>query len=288
MPPTQNYCVQLRGPNVLKNVHVAVPVHLANALKWGKPSVDTASIDARESPTSTHEPRMSISYQPREGDPHLQMSASAEELTRLLANWSINPADANAAGVTDIKITPAGNFNGRAHMLTFAPAPQEQMTENHQSENALDPAKILDILASTLTIAAVASEQVKKRRDPKHVVNQWTRTEYRVDGGSVILTRQNTGNETVITVDDLATANENDKRLISTWAAAAQTFFNSWASIYPKRQSSADPEVNAEVEKRLDDLQHSMCAELTKLKQFVERTHKKLSGFEAVETVCQG
>jgi hypothetical protein len=288
-PPTETYCVQLSGPNFLKDVHVAVPVHLANPFTFGRPSVLPAFVGTPLGPSATQEPRMSISYQPREGDPLLRMSASAEELNGLVANWSINPVDVGATGVTDIKITPARKFTGSPPILTFDRVPQEKGTASHQGESAPDPAKILDILASSLTIAAVVAEQVKKRHETKHIESPSTaRTEYRVEDGVLVLADENGARETVLTSDDLAASHEDDKRLISTWAASIQTYFNLWTSIYPKRQSSPDPAINAQVEKRLDELQHCLCADLTRLKQFVEGTGRKLAGFHAVEAVCQG
>jgi len=266
-PPTGKYCVEMRGQNFFKSVHVEVPVHQANPFSWGHFSQGA----------TVEEPGMTILYQHAPGAPHLQMSATAKDLQWLVDQWTNGSVDVKATPVTEFKITPANEYKGVAHMLTLNPV--------QQKESGIDYAKILDVIAAVLSIAEVVAGQAEKRRKDAH---EPARNSYRVEDGALVRTAESGAKETVLSQEDLEKSKENDRQLIATWAAYIQTLFNTWNATYPKLSGSPDAAVNAEVEKQLDEVQHSMCATFTQLKQFIEGTGRQLAGFDAIQAVCRG
>jgi hypothetical protein len=173
------------------------------------------------------------------------------------------------------------------------PAAPEPTPEPKGHESRGDALKIgeevLAAIAPALEIAVLLAKQMKERRDSRHHEDPSPASrQYRLEGSSVVLRTENGITQTVITKDDIVKSDDDDRRLISAWTASITNLYHRWTDIYPKREMSVDPVVNREVEAELDKLQTSFCADLKKLKRFVERAGKPLPGFEAIEAACQG
>ncbi len=65
-----------------------------------------------------------------------------------------------------------------------------------------------------------------------------------------------------ITSDDIENLSEADRKMIEMYEKSMRDTFDIWQAVYPQRNSSADPVVNAKIKKQLSELAKSFCADL--------------------------
>jgi len=229
---------------------------------------------------------MAISYQATQDAPHFVVYADAEYLKRTLDNWVKQPLDLGALPVDRIEITPvSGPTVGRTPIPTLNPQPQQKPDESkqHSPEAPISFHTILDEIASSLSIAATMGEYLRRRAKseareaPAQAVKQ-----VRLDHDAVSWTTASGVEHTVITKAEVENSEETDRRLIMTLSASIRKHFNLCATLY------TDSDISVAAATRSDELQHSLCADFTKLKGYIERTGRALAGFEAIEVVCRG
>lgn len=273
-PPLQNYCVETRGPDGIKRYQFAVPIHHANPFAFAR----TPALDPfwkAEWPETPGEP-VKISYQPTEGAPHLEMNAPPEVLHALGTNWAKAPITFRPGEVTDVRITPAKDAGGDTHILILQP--------EHKAEE-IDWSKVLETLAAGLGLLEKVAEWRKKRREEAATESKVPPC---VEDGALVLAGEGGAKEVVLRTEDLAKAEENDRKLVAAWGTSVQSLFDQWTAALQQRELSADPVVNAEVDARITTLEKSMCDNLTRLKDYVRRTGRSLAGFQTMQAVCQG
>jgi hypothetical protein len=208
---------------------------------------------------------MSIVFQPTVDAPQIAIDANPEDVRRKMSVLFPYLVDFPMQDVTRIEITPAG-------IPTLDPAPKKvddtKQGESGKPAEPVDAAKVLDIIASILTIGGVVAEQVKKRHKKS------------AEAPAAVAPTP------VVAKSDIDQLDEDSKRLIIGLGESVQRNFKIWSAAWPKRDQSADPVVNARVEVQLDELQDTFCADFTKLRNVVEKMGRRLEGFEAVKVVC--
>ena len=73
----------------------------------------------------------------------------------------------------------------------------------------------------------------------------------------------------VITYQDIARLDDRSQNLIMTFEQSMERTFQIWEKVYPQRDVSADPVVNARVEAQLDDLAKKFCADMGHIFNFL-------------------
>ncbi len=105
--------------------------------------------------------------------------------------------------------------------------------------------------------------------------------------GNIILFKR--GQEIVenITADDMATLDPQSKNLIEAYEKSMESSFRLWTIVYPQRNSSPDPLVNARVEEQLRNLAHRMCYDLKNIFEFLNSIGKYLEDhYNHVRHIC--
>jgi hypothetical protein len=92
--------------------------------------------------------------------------------------------------------------------------------------------------------------------------------------------------EQLVDKRDIESLDENSKKFIETLADSCKRAFELWSAVYPKRNSSADPIVNARVEQELSEIRSKCCSDYKQLVGFSEKIGKMLKGYSAFETLC--
>ena len=107
-------------------------------------------------------------------------------------------------------------------------------------------------------------------------------------GNQINFTRQDNHMDIqTITADDLRNLDENSQRLIQAREESMQRQFELWTIIYPKRNDSADPVVNARVEQQLKDITKTMCNDLTKILYYLQSIGKYLHDhYDHIYNIC--
>jgi hypothetical protein len=264
--PGSKYYVKAIGPGFMHAFNVTIPNHLAGSIYMG---------GTRLVPAGSAEPGMLISYQATPEAPQILVNANAEHFRSQLSDWLKTPLDFGTRTVDRIEISPVPTLNP-------ALAPKAPETKEHAPE-APSESHILDEFASSLSIAATAGEIIRKRLKSKpEEASSPSVNQVRRDHDTVSWTPANGARQTVVTREDVERLDDPDKRLIAALCASIRKHFDAWAAAYPDRDASADAAAKA------GDLQHSLCADLTKLRGYIQKTGRQLTGFEAIEVVCQG
>lgn len=91
-----------------------------------------------------------------------------------------------------------------------------------------------------------------------------------------------------VTADELTKLDAQSQQLIIAIQTSMNQQFNLWTQIYPKRNESPDPLVNAKVKEQLKGIGRTMCGDLGKILSFLERDlHKSLQDhYGAIRSIC--
>lgn len=91
-----------------------------------------------------------------------------------------------------------------------------------------------------------------------------------------------------ITAADLAKLDVNSRKLIEALEKSFQRQFDLWTKVYPTRDVSPDPVVNAQVDQRLEDILGKMCADLGRLFAYLDSIGKYLEDhYGEVRYLCR-
>jgi len=97
------------------------------------------------------------------------------------------------------------------------------------------------------------------------------------EGNKIVLKRGDQAIET-ITAEDLNTKlDSQSKALIQSFEDSMQDQFNLWTKVYPKRNTSPDPIVNAQVQLRLKEIGKQMCSDWKQILQFLNQLNYSLA-----------
>jgi len=273
--PLENYLFTFSGPGFSKTCDVSIPNHLAGSIY-----LDEAKLSA----AGSQEPGMIISYQPTPEAPHIVLNADADHFKSKLGDWLKAPLDFSTLTVDRIEITPARGLpagGAPTPVLTLAPQTKTESKEP-APEAPISFHQILDELASTLSIAATAAEYIRRRgKSAGSETASKAVKQVRLDHDAVSWTAEDGVPHTVIAMPDLEKLDGTDRQLILTLMASIRRHFTLWTLVYPDRDLSPAAVTQS------DELQRSLCGDLSRLKGYIEKTGRQLAGFEAIEVVCQ-
>lgn len=141
-----------------------------------------------------------------------------------------------------------------------------------------DPVTVLTAVAIVLKIIDSLTGQwdrfFKKRNEreperPHRVTTEQTQPD-------IIVVKEHGRPVETITAADIAKLDANSRKLIEALGKSMQRQYDLWTRVYPTRDQSPDPVVNAQVEQRLEDIMGKMCADLGKLFAYLDSIGKYL------------
>ncbi len=152
----------------------------------------------------------------------------------------------------------------------------------------MDPLTVLGAVSTTLGIIDKISGQIEryKKKQPEPAAPPQPSVLSARVGNEVVLSRYGTPFEK-ITPDDFKNLSENDQRLIKALEDAMQRNYRLWTTVYPQRNASPDPLVNARIDAQLDQIAKDMCGDLERILRFLESLGKQLQDhYASIRFVC--
>jgi hypothetical protein len=152
----------------------------------------------------------------------------------------------------------------------------------------MDPIATISAISAALKVVDQVSNQidrfVHKRPEPAKEPPHKVTAEKNAD--TIEVKEQGRTVET-ITSDDIKKLDENSRKLIKALEDSMQSNYDLWTKVYPKRDRSADPVVNAQIDAQLTDIAKKMCVDLNKIFRYLDSIGKHLSDHYAhVQFVC--
>ena len=152
----------------------------------------------------------------------------------------------------------------------------------------LDPGTTITAIATTLKIVDSVTGQwdrfFKKREE--HELDKPHRVTSELEQGEIVVKEHGKPVET-ITAQDVAKLDENSRKLIDALEKSMQRQYDLWTKVYPTRDASPDPVVNAQIDQRLEDIAKKMCADLGKLFRYLDSIGKYLDDhYDHVRFLC--
>ncbi len=153
----------------------------------------------------------------------------------------------------------------------------------------VDPTTLIGAVSTVLNIVDQVSNQLDRFKDqepepavePKHAI---VATRERPD---TIIVREHEREVERITAADLERLDEASQGLITAFQASMESNYQIWITVYPKRNQSADPMVNAQVNQQLKETAKSMCSDLDRILRYLDSIGKHLQDhYSHVRFVC--
>lgn len=153
----------------------------------------------------------------------------------------------------------------------------------------MDPITLIGAVSTILNIVDQVSNQLERfnkdepepAEEPVHGV---IATRERPD---TIIVRDHGHEVERITAADMETLDEADQGLIKALEASMERNYQIWIAVYPKRNQSADPIVNAQVNQQLKEVGKGMCADLDRILRYLDSMGKYLEDhYGQVRFVC--
>ena len=128
---------------------------------------------------------------------------------------------------------------------------------------SLDPIGTLSAISAALSIVDKISGQIKRLREKKPEPAQESphSVQAKKVGNTIVVEREGNVVQT-ITHQDIAKLDNSTQDLIKTFEQSIEKNYRIWKVVYPQRDASPDPVVNAQVEAKLNDLAKKFCADL--------------------------
>ena len=153
----------------------------------------------------------------------------------------------------------------------------------------MDPITLIGAVSGVLNIVDQVSNQLDRFREDKpepaeEPAHGTIATRERPD---TIIVRRHGHEVERITAADLERLDEADQGLIKALEGSMQRNYQIWTMVYPTRNQSADPMVNARVNQQLQDVAKSMCADLERILRYLDSIDKYLEDhYGQVRFVC--
>ncbi|BCA55327.1 hypothetical protein W02_24670 [Nitrospira sp. KM1] len=159
-------------------------------------------------------------------------------------------------------------------------------TPAHSTVLITDPVTIIAAVAGALTVMGKVAKQIEawftgKPEKPSSPVTAEQQS------GSILVKENGQIIET-ITSDELNSLDQRSKMLIRALSKSIDNTYVIWAAVYPYRNDSSDPIVNAKTNKQLNEIANNMCSDLTRLLDYIEGLGKKMpTDYTSVHRVCE-
>jgi hypothetical protein len=154
----------------------------------------------------------------------------------------------------------------------------------------MDPVTVIGAISTVLTIVDQVSNQLKRFREkqPEPEQEPTHRITTHRERPDTIIVREEGREVERITAGDIAKLDENSRKLIKALEDSMQQQYDLWVEVYPKRDQSADPVVNARVNRQLKEIAMKMCADLERIFQYLDSIGKYLDDhYGHVRFVCE-
>jgi len=152
-----------------------------------------------------------------------------------------------------------------------------------------DPITTLTAISAALSIVDKISGQIKRfwKKEPEPAQEPPHSVQAKKVDDTIVVERQGTVVQT-ITGNDIAKLDQNTQGLIKTFEQSIEKNYKLWKAVYPQRDASPDPVVNAQVEAKLNDLAKKFCADLGHIFKYLGSIGYELEDHYAdVRYVCQ-
>jgi hypothetical protein len=137
-----------------------------------------------------------------------------------------------------------------------------------------DPLITLGAIATVLKIVdSVTGQWDRYLGKPKSPKPHRVTTEL---AGDTIIVKESGQQVETITAADLTKLDPNSCQLIESFEKSMQRQFDLWTKVYPTKDMSTDPVVNAQVEQRLNDIMKKMCHDLGEIFGYLDTIGKYL------------
>jgi hypothetical protein len=153
----------------------------------------------------------------------------------------------------------------------------------------VDPITLIGAISTVLNITDQISNQLDRfkndepepEEEPPHSI---IATRERPD---TIIVRRYGDEVERITSDDLAKLDRSSQGLIKAFEESMDRHYQLWITVYPKRDQSPDPMVNAQVNQQLKETAKRMCSDLGHILGYLDSLGKDLQDHYAhVRYVC--
>jgi hypothetical protein len=152
----------------------------------------------------------------------------------------------------------------------------------------MDPLTILGAVGTTLGIIDRIAGQIErfKKKEPEPPSPPIPRVLAERRGSEIVLAEGAVALER-FTVDDFRNLAQADHEFIEAIEKRMRRNEKLWNKVYPLRDASVDPVVNAKVDNQLDDITKELCADLSRILGFLESLGKKLHDhYNSVRYIC--
>jgi hypothetical protein len=153
----------------------------------------------------------------------------------------------------------------------------------------VDPITVIGAISTVLTIVDQVSNQLDrfKNEEPEPAEEPEHRVIATRERPDTIIVREHGHEVERITAADVAKLDEASQGLIKAFEDSMQRNYQIWIMVYPKRNQSADPMVNAVVNQQLKELGMSMCSDLERILRYLDSIGKYLEDhYGHVRFVC--
>jgi len=154
----------------------------------------------------------------------------------------------------------------------------------------IDPITAIGAVSTVLTIVDKVANQIQRfvKKEPEPAVEKPHRVLATQETPTTIVVREGGQVVETITADDLAKLDSNSRALIKALEDSMQGYYDIWVVVYPQRDQSADPVVNARINRQLQETAKKMCADLNTLLRYLDSLGKYLADhYNAFRFVCQ-
>lgn len=154
-----------------------------------------------------------------------------------------------------------------------------------------DPLTILTAIGTALGIVDKVADQVERfwKKTPESAPARPHSVVAKQTGDKIeFLDRSGAPVET-ITADDMRQLDPQSQQLVEAFEKSMRRQFDLWTQIYPERDASSDPLVNAKTNAQLKDIAEKMCGDLDRILSFLEGMGKRLfDHYGNIRFICNG
>lgn len=153
----------------------------------------------------------------------------------------------------------------------------------------MDPMTAIGLVASALGIIDMIADQFERfaKKEPEPATPKVHSVLAKQTGDKIeFVDRQGTPVET-ITADEMKNLDPQSQQLIKALEASMKLQFDLWTKVYPQRETSPDPVVNAKIDAQLESIAKKMCGDLKKILTFLEGMGKNLTDhYDHIQFIC--
>ena len=153
----------------------------------------------------------------------------------------------------------------------------------------MDPITVISSISAVLGIVDQVANQIQrfKNQEPEPDVEpEHTVIATKEQPDTIVVRREGAVVET-ITASDIDRLDDNSRSLIKALEKSMQAQYDIWVAVYPQRDQSPDPIVNAKINQQLKGTATKMCSDLNKIMMFLDQIGKNLEDhYHHIRFIC--